>query len=157
MDAARERLLVANEKRLSTLRGACISYLTRYAVGPKHGPIVSRNLLYRVGLFARRRLKGEHIALFLTHQGGAQGRDVGELLHAHIGLLATDNRVLMRIVTPLLLNGDIGVEADLALLLAVSNNLRVLHELLQFLDAFLGCRLQIARLLVFGILGEVAE
>ena len=100
MHAARNRLFIANKKLLSVARSARVSYFACYPVCPEHWLMLSRHLLYGVGLLACRGFKCEGIAFLLTHQCGAQRRHVREFLNAHICLLAPDNRVFVHIIVP---------------------------------------------------------
>jgi len=76
----------------------------------------------------------------------------GEGDDAHVGFLATDDGVFVHIVASFFLNRYLRAEADLALLLAVGDNLRILHQVFKLLDALFSRCLQIAGFLVLGIL-----
>ena len=113
---------------------------TRNKADPAIPSLPLGDLLNRIGLLARRSLESEDVTLLLAHERAAERRDVGEFLHAHVSLFAADNRVLVPLSASLFLDGHFGVEADLVLLLAVGNDLGVLHQLFELLDAlFSGC------------------
>src|SRR3989338_9917022 len=110
------------------------------------------HFLDRVGLFAGWRLEGEDVPLLFPHKRSAQGRDMRELLHAHIRFFTAHNSVFVHFRTSFSPYGDFRIKANFVLSLIVSDNLRILHELFKLFDALLGCRLQVARLLILGIL-----
>src|SRR4051812_30397874 len=115
------------------------------------------NLLDGVGLLAGWGLKRKRLPFFLAHECRAERRNMRELLLAHVGLLAPDYRVLVRVPYSVFADSDFRAESYDIFLLALSRYLRVLYQILKPLNALLGRCLEVSRFLILSVFRKVAQ
>src|SRR3989344_262479 len=114
------------------------------------------NIHYLVLLYTFGGLKTEYFAFLLLHQRRAQRRKVRYFVLLHVGLRAPHYLVGVLLFFPLLLYGHNASERDI-IAFVVLNDTRVRELFFYRAYPVFGCRLQIARLLILGVLREVTQ
>ena len=116
------------------------------------------NLLHVEVQLACRNSNADAISCTLTHQRTANGRLIGDLHVQRICLVRADDAVGQLLVLILVIEANHGAQADGALVhSALVNDLGILNQIFQFLNACLNLGLLVAGLIVLGVLGKVTE
>src|SRR3989344_5036572 len=101
-------------------------------------------------------VEGKLVPFLFPEQGGAQRRVIGTLARHDVGLLRADYRVRVLLVCAYFLHRNGRAHAD-CVGLGAADDFCVLKYPLELADALLYRCLHLARLLILGIFGEVAQ
>src|SRR3989344_1502485 len=131
----------------------------------KHGGRLQCFLFVRTQLFdinnlillrAFRRIKGEYLILLLVHQGRAKGRKMRNLVLLHVRLRGTDNFICVLLFLALFLDCN-DASKRYGVPFRLLNYARARQAFFYPADSVLGCRLQVAGFLIFGVLRKISE